>query len=68
MTDKQLIKTLWNIKEYCFEHIVTGYCDKDCIFCQHGDCLIEKLSGELYAELPYAWDIDRIERIINESD
>ena len=79
MTDKQLIETLRNIKEHCSKQIeVIGYypttkihsCN-ECKFLRasaskRGNiCQLTKLIGNLARE-PRYWDMDAIERIINE--
>ena len=67
MTDKQIIETLRNIKEYCGD-------SKVCNGCHFGD--YRKCNGELSCQinelfkrlaiLPSAWDMEEIERIIND--
>lgn len=69
MTDKQLINTLRNIKDYC----VSPHC-KVCKFYmekEEGDnvieyCQIKQLAFYLESVSPVYWNIDRIEEIIND--
>ena len=60
MTDKQLIETFRNIKEYC-----TGRECDNCKFDLDYECQIIILKNQLDG-LPYEWDMEAIERIINE--
>lgn len=62
MTDKQIIETLRNIKEHCKKQgIGCGYC----MFLKEGYCQTQELSC-LLCEAPAEWDMEKIERIINE--
>jgi len=63
MTDKQIIETLRNIKEYCENR------QFDCINCRFRrdgeNCQIASLSLRLNGP-PICWNMEQIERIINE--
>ena len=65
MTDKQLIETLRNIKQECLQHIVCVECvfEKETV---DGRCHIMQLLESLADDAPHKWDMDKIERIINE--
>lgn len=71
MTDKQIVETLVNVKEYCRkERYVFPNC-RGCRFIKEEDfrleCGIKILFLELATE-PDLWDMEEIERIINEVD
>lgn len=66
MNDKQIINTLRNIKEHC----IYSYCTECRFFGKDtvGDiCAVETLFLNL-ADYPKRWDMEKIERIINEAD
>ena len=62
MTDKQLIETLRNIKKNCGQY-------RNCDCCQfngeHNECQIRELA-HLLCVIPHFWDMEELERIINE--
>lgn len=68
MTDKQIIETFYNIKEYCD-------INDDCSGCPyyveniygHKYCQIKRLALSLNT-IPKKWDMEEIERIIYETD
>ena len=66
MTDKQIIKTLENIKDFCTLHTSCNPCrfhsDNIDTYCQILD-LIHVLDTT-----PEEWDMEEIERILNETD
>lgn len=75
MTDKQIIDTLQNIRTECrnreTHNVIWDMC-KGCPFCtsdERGDdrCQITWLLGNLSSE-PRYWSMEKIERIINETD
>lgn len=63
MTDKQIIKTLENIQEYCKDPTIcencTFYHDKD------NSCQLMEI-GKLIARYPINWDMKKLEELINE--
>ena len=72
MSDKQIINIIKGIKECCKEHRKLAddnytYCEDDCRFqSRTGGCQIAYLTHELDLIEPNNWDIEEIERIINE--
>ena len=62
MTDKQIINTLRNIQKYCEKR---GATCTDCIFDKGHYCKIQKI-GQQLNDAPYEWDMEEIERIIND--
>jgi len=65
MTSKQLIETIRNIKDECRKH---GDCT-ECIFAKvtgHNNCQIMELLKILNDDVPSVWDMDSIEKTINE--
>lgn len=64
MTDKQIINTLRNIQNYCEKR---GIGCIDCVFDKGSYCQIYDIVHQLRCA-PYEWDIETIERIINETD
>ena len=63
MTDKQIIETLRNIKKYCKEDTCEG-----CKFnTSYRECQIQNIIHLLNGDPAY-WEIEKIERIINETD
>ena len=73
MNDKQIMETFWNLKKYCTEHqkkLLDGEsgvcCEDDCKFLMEDeDCQIIKLIKNIHF-MPCNWDMEKIERIINE--
>lgn len=63
MTEKQFIKMLKNIKEYCIKTSCFNN-DKKCVF-RKDACQLQVLARRLY-DLPANWDIEKIEELINE--
>lgn len=62
MTDKDLINILKGIKRYCNR----THCDNCKFQTVTDDCQIREIVAELNFSMPYDWDIEEIERIINE--
>ena len=66
MTDKQIIETFRKLKEYCVSRRDCGGCrffyikDKS-----RGYCQLEEF-GWIFSISPKYWDMDDLERIINE--
>lgn len=63
--DKQIIKTLQNIKEYCQQIESCMYCRID--GGEYSFCLFRRL-GEEMAVPPQDWDMEEIKRIITNND
>jgi hypothetical protein len=63
MTDRQIIETLKNIKEYCLKR----QCGERCIFYAKNQniCQIKELFGELY-KTPDWWNFSEIKEILSE--
>lgn len=67
MTDKQLIETLRNIKEYCGSFVGCYGCKfKSNTLYEAKICQIRQLGMALKETTPNSWDMEKIERIINE--
>jgi len=66
MTDKQFIDVLWNIRKECKKH---NDCYK-CIFAKRpgssSNCQLMELIETLSYDAPCRWNMEKIERIINE--
>lgn len=68
MTDKQILETFKNIKEYCASRRDCGGCrflyikNKSCGYCQ-----LEEI-GWIFSMCPKHWDLEKIERLINETN
>ena len=63
--DKQLIKTLQNIKDYCQQ-------EESCVYCRFDSykypfCQFRRLGKEMWIA-PRDWDMEEIERIITNND
>lgn len=76
MTDKQIIETLRNLQKHCasFGEDRANYVYLHCEHCtefhlqnkpSEYQCRLKKFFNELAAR-PFYWDIEKIERIINE--
>ena len=62
--DKQLIKTLQNIKDSCSHTDDCRYCR----FRMDGYCQIREIINELHFNDPICWNMKEIERIITNND
>jgi hypothetical protein len=63
MTDKQIIETLENIKHFCN---VTDH--QSCRFNYENGCQLIDIVRVLGLSTPNSWNLEEIERIINETD
>ena len=68
MTDKQIIETLRNIKEHCNKRGNCKSCqfDGEYKFTTEARCVLTVISHYLGSVSPYEWDMEKIERIIND--
>ena len=62
--DKQIIKTLQNIKDFCSQ---MDDC-RHCRFRMNGDCQIREIINALQLNDPICWNMKEIERIITNGD
>ena len=68
MTDKRIIETFKNIKDYCDSQPI------NCIGCRFQIYYEEEMTCQILALMhefettPCGWEIEKIERIINETD
>jgi hypothetical protein len=66
MTDKQIIETLINLRKHC----IYSYCSECKFFGKDtvGDICAIKILFLNLADYPKRWDMEKIGRIINETD
>lgn len=67
MTDKEIIETLQGIKAHCTTGNYFDLCQR-CRFHYENGCQLINIARVLGLSTPNSWNLEKIERIINETD